>query len=35
MGACGKTIRFPGDKEARISKVGIRFRVIDRKKECG
>lgn len=35
MGVCGKTIRFPGDKEARIGKAGIRFRVIDRKKECG
>lgn len=31
----GKALRFPGDKEARISKPGIRFRVIDRKMECG
>lgn len=33
--ASGKRVQFPGDKEARISKSGIRFRVIDRKKECG
>lgn len=34
-GATGKSLRFPGDKEARIAKAGIAFRVIDRKKECG
>jgi len=31
----GKTLRFPGDKEARLTKAGIVLRVIDRKKECG
>ncbi|MHC1751550.1 tRNA lysidine(34) synthetase TilS [Humidesulfovibrio sp.] len=31
----GKALRFPGDKEARISKAGIALEVIDRKKECG
>lgn len=35
MRATGKVLRFPGDKEARIMKSGVRFRVIDRKKECG
>lgn len=35
MRASGKVLRFPGDKEARIMKSGVRFRVIDRKKECG
>ncbi len=33
--ASGKALRFPGDKEARITRSGVRFRVIDRKKECG
>lgn len=33
--AGGKALRFPGDKEARPSKAGIAFEVIDRKKECG
>jgi tRNA(Ile)-lysidine synthase len=33
--AFGKALRFPGDKEARISRQGIVMRVIDRKKECG
>lgn len=33
--ATGKSLRFPGDKEARIMRSGVRFRVIDRKKECG
>lgn len=33
--AFGKAQRFPGDKEARISRQGIVMRVIDRKKECG
>lgn len=33
--ASGKSLGFPGDKEARIGKAGIAFRVIDRKKECG
>lgn len=33
--ATGKALRFPGDKEARITRSGVRFRVIDRKKECG
>lgn len=33
--AGGKCIRFPGDKEARITKSGIILQVIDRKKECG
>lgn len=33
--ATGKALRFPGDKEARIMRSGVRFRVIDRKKECG
>jgi tRNA(Ile)-lysidine synthase len=33
--ATGKTLRFPGDKEAAITKSGIVMRVIDRKKECG
>jgi tRNA(Ile)-lysidine synthase len=31
----GKTVRFPGDKEARIVKQGIRVQVIDRKKTSG
>jgi len=31
----GKSVRFPGDKEARIAKSGVRVQVIDRKKECG
>lgn len=31
----GKSVRFPGDKEARIAKSGIIVQVIDRKKECG
>jgi tRNA(Ile)-lysidine synthase len=31
----GKSVRFPGDKEARIVKSGIAVQVIDRKKECG
>ncbi len=31
----GKSVRFPGDKEARIAKSGIAVQVIDRKKECG
>lgn len=35
MRATGKALRFPGDKEARIMRSGVRFRVIDRKKECG
>jgi len=35
IAASGKRVQFPGDKEARVSKSGIRFRVIDRKKECG
>lgn len=35
LNAFGKRLRFPGDKEARISKEGIALRVIDRKKECG
>ncbi|MBI5519704.1 MAG: tRNA lysidine(34) synthetase TilS [Desulfovibrio sp.] len=34
-GAPGKRLRFPGDKEARVTKAGLTFRVIDRKKECG
>jgi tRNA(Ile)-lysidine synthase len=33
--ALGKTLRFPGDKEAWLSSRGIVMRVIDRKKECG
>ena len=33
--ASGKALRFPGDKEARLSKAGIALEVIDRKKECG
>jgi tRNA(Ile)-lysidine synthase len=33
--ACGKRIRFPGDKEARIVKQGLILQVIDRKKDCG
>jgi len=33
--AFGKSLRFPGDKEARISRQGIVMRVIDRKKESG
>lgn len=33
--ARGKRLRFPGDKEAVITKAGIALRVIDRKKECG
>lgn len=33
--ANGKRMRFPGDKEARVTKAGLAFRVIDRKKECG
>ena len=33
--ASGKSLRFPGDKEARLSKAGIALQVIDRKKECG
>ncbi len=33
--AFGKALRFPGDKEARLAKKGVRFRGIDRKKECG
>jgi len=33
--ASGKAVRFPGDKEAKIAKSGIRVQVIDRKKECG
>lgn len=33
--ATGKRLRFPGDKEARIAKLGIHLQVIDRKKECG
>jgi tRNA(Ile)-lysidine synthase len=33
--ATGKRLRFPGDKEARITKTGILLQVIDRKKECG
>jgi len=33
--ATGKSVRFPGDKEARITKAGILVQVIDRKKECG
>lgn len=31
----GKSVRFPGDKEARIMREGIAVQVIDRKKECG
>jgi len=31
----GKSVRFPGDKEARIARTGIAVQVIDRKKECG
>jgi tRNA(Ile)-lysidine synthase len=31
----GKALRFPGDKQARISKAGITVQVIDRKIECG
>jgi tRNA(Ile)-lysidine synthase len=31
----GKSVRFPGDKEARITKSGIAVQVIDRKKDCG
>jgi len=33
--ATGKRLRFPGDKEARITKSGVVLQVIDRKKECG
>ncbi|MBU1230874.1 MAG: tRNA lysidine(34) synthetase TilS [Proteobacteria bacterium] len=33
--ASGKSVRFPGDKEARISRAGVVLQVIDRKKECG
>lgn len=33
--ATGKRLRFPGDKEARLTKAGIAMQVIDRKKECG
>jgi tRNA(Ile)-lysidine synthase len=33
--ATGKKVRFPGDKEARLTKAGIAMQVIDRKKECG
>lgn len=33
--ATGKKLRFPGDKEARITKSGVAIQVIDRKKECG
>ncbi|HWR04217.1 MAG TPA: tRNA lysidine(34) synthetase TilS [Humidesulfovibrio sp.] len=33
--ATGKKLRFPGDKEARVTQSGIAFQVIDRKKECG
>ncbi|MBA4357050.1 MAG: tRNA lysidine(34) synthetase TilS [Desulfovibrio sp.] len=33
--ALGKSVRFPGDKEARIGQSGITVQVIDRKKECG
>ncbi|MBA4358827.1 MAG: tRNA lysidine(34) synthetase TilS, partial [Desulfovibrio sp.] len=33
--ATGKSVRFPGDKEARIARAGVAVRVIDRKKECG
>ncbi len=33
--ATGKSVRFPGDKEARITRSGIAVQVIDRKKECG
>lgn len=33
--ATGKSLRFPGDKEAALTKAGIVMRVIDRKKECG
>jgi len=31
----GKSVRFPGDKEARLIKSGVAFQAIDRKKECG
>lgn len=31
----GKAVRFPGDKEARVTKQGIRVQVIDRKKASG
>ncbi len=31
----GKAVRFPGDKEARVAKSGIRVQVIDRKKASG
>jgi len=34
-GSNGKSVRFPGDKEARITRAGIAVQVIDRKKECG
>jgi tRNA(Ile)-lysidine synthase len=34
-GKTGKSVRFPGDKEARIAKPGIRVQVIDRKKASG
>jgi tRNA(Ile)-lysidine synthase len=30
----GKGLFFPGDKESKLYKSGLRFRVIDRKKEC-
>lgn len=33
--ATGKKLRFPGDKEARVTQSGIGIQVIDRKKECG
>ena len=33
--ATGKSVRFPGDKEARITRSGIVVQVIDRKKDCG
>lgn len=33
--ATGKKLRFPGDKEVRITQSGVVIQVIDRKKECG
>ena len=33
--ATGKSVRFPGDKEACITRTGIAVQVIDRKKDCG
>ncbi|OIN98632.1 MAG: tRNA lysidine(34) synthetase TilS [Desulfovibrionaceae bacterium CG1_02_65_16] len=33
--ATEKSLRFPGDKEARLIKSGVEFKPIDRKKECG